>query len=127
MKYPELRDILKVHEMLLKKYGGPTGTRDKGLLESAVQRPKSSVFGEDAYPSLFNKAAALCHSLLFNHPFVDGNKRVAFAACHLTLMANGWNLTTSSELTYHFLVDCIKKQSDWREISAWLKKHSKKI
>ncbi len=127
MTYPSLEEIVKIHDELLKKYGGSTGIRDQGLLESAIHRPQAVVFGEDAYPTLFDKTAALCHSLLFNHPFVDGNKRIAFAACHLTLLANGWDLIPNSDEIYKFLIKAIENRSDWKEISHWLNKNSKKI
>ncbi len=127
MKYLTIEQILEAHEALLKKYGGSTGIRDKGLLEAAILRPQSTAFGEEAYPTLFDKAAAIGHSLLMNHAFVDGNKRGAFAACHLTLLINHWNLTASSDETYDFLIDVIKTHKDWKEISAWLKKHSTKL
>lgn len=126
MRTITLEELIKAHEALIKKYGGSSGIRDHGLLESAIHRPQATVFGKDAYPTLFDKAAAICHSFLFNHPFVDGNKRAAFVACHLTLLLNGWNLTSSLEETYNFLMDAIKNHKDWPEISAWLKKHSKK-
>ncbi len=112
--------------MLLKRYGGSPGIRDHGLLESAVHRPQAVVFGKDAYPSLFDKTAAVSHSLLFNHPFIDGNKRSAFAACHLTLLLNGWDLTSNSDETYQFLIEVIEKHLDWKEISAWLKVNSQR-
>ncbi len=127
MKYPTIDDIITIHEKLIQQYGGSQGIRDHGLLASAMHRPQSTVFGEDAYPSLFDKAAAICHSFLFNHPFVDGNKRVAFAACHLTLLANGFNISLSSAEIYKFLIDVIKTHKDVTYISAWLEKHSKKI
>ena len=126
MRYITLEELAKAHDALLKKYGGSSGVRDHGLLESAIHRPQSTVFGNDAYPTLFDKAAAISHSLLFNHPFVDGNKRTAFAACHLTLLSNGWNLSSPVEETYSFLIDVITSHKDWPEISAWLKKNSKK-
>lgn len=126
MRYLTLEELVKAHGVLIEKYGGSSGIRDHGLLESAIHRPQATVFGEDAYPDLFDKATAICHSFLFNHPFMDGNKRAAFVACHLTLLLNGWNLTSSSQETYDFLIDVIKNHEDWPKISAWLKKHSKK-
>ncbi len=126
MRFLNLEETLKAHEALLAKYGGSSGIRDAGLLESAVHRPQTVVFGKPAYPSLFDKAAALCHSLLFNHPFVDGNKRTAFAACHLTLLLNGWDLSATTEEIYAFLIEVITQHKDWPEISSWLQKHSKK-
>lgn len=127
MIYVTLEQIIEVQQILLQKYGGSSGIRDQGLLESAIHRPQASVFGKEAYPTLFDKAAVICQSLLMNHAFVDGNKRVAFAACHLTLLSNEWDLTTDSEKTYDFLISVIHKHTNWPEISAWLKQHSKKI
>ena len=127
MRYVSLDEIVEAQKILLKKYGGDHGIRDQGLLESAVHRPQATVFGKEAYPALFDKAAVICQSLLMNHAFIDGNKRAAFAACHLTLLMNGWSLTTSGDEIYDFLLRAIQKHADWPEISAWLKKHSKKI
>ncbi|MBI2095677.1 MAG: type II toxin-antitoxin system death-on-curing family toxin [Candidatus Omnitrophica bacterium] len=127
MRYLTLGELVEAHRVLLERYGGSAGMRDQGLLESAIHRPQASVFGKEAYPTVFDKAAALCHSLLLNHPFIDGNKRVAFAACHLTLMMNGYSLTSSSIETYDFLIRVIKNHPDWTEISSWLKAHCKKI
>ena len=127
MKYVTLEKIIEAQKILLHKYGGSPGVRDQGLLESAIHRPQAAVFGKEAYPTLFDKAAVICQSLLMNHAFIDGNKRAAFAACHLTLLMNGWNLTARSEETYDFLIKIIREHTDWPEISAWLKKHSKKI
>ena len=72
--------------------GGPIEVRDIGLLESAVHRPRASVLGQDAYPDLFTKAAALLHSLAGNHPLVDGNKRLAWLATYVFLAKNGVDL-----------------------------------
>ena len=127
MKYLTLEQIINAHQILLKRYGGSDGIRDRGLLESAVHRPQAVVFGKDAYPTLFDKAAVICHSLLFNHAFVDGNKRAAFAACHLTLLMNGKNLTANSEETYQFLIGVITTHKDWPALSEWLKRHSKSV
>ena len=127
MKYVALEQIIEAQKILLQKYGGSSGIRDQGLLESAIHRPQATVFGNEAYPTLFDKAAVILQSLLMNHAFVDGNKRAAFAACHLTLLINGWDLTTNSYETYNFLISVIQKHTDWPDISAWLKKHSKKL
>jgi death on curing protein len=126
VRYLTFEEITQAHQKLLNQYGGSAGIRDRGLLDSAIHRPQAVVFGEDAYPKIHDKAAAICHSLIFNHPFVDGNKRIAFAACHLTLLFNGWELTATSEEIYPFLIEAIKTHLDWKEISDWLKQHSKK-
>ncbi|HEY5822361.1 MAG TPA: type II toxin-antitoxin system death-on-curing family toxin [Propionibacteriaceae bacterium] len=78
--------------------------RDAGLLESAVARPQTTVFGEDAYPTLHAKAAALLHSLARNHALVDGNKRLALAATLTFLGVNGLQLTMSNDEAYDFVI-----------------------
>ncbi|MCZ7419257.1 Fic family protein [Verrucosispora sp. WMMA2121] len=80
--YPTLTDVVRI----ARKIG--VAVRDAGLIESAVARPRTSVFGEDAYPDLWTKAAALLHSLLNNHPFVDGNKRIGWIVTVAFLLQN---------------------------------------
>jgi death-on-curing protein len=84
--------------------GGPIHVRDIGLLESAVHRPRTSVFGQDAYPDLFSKAGALLHSLARNHPLVDGNKRLAWLATYVFLAKNGITLDPDDDEAYDFVV-----------------------
>jgi death-on-curing protein len=67
--------LLKLHELSIIKYGGSMGIRDEGLMESAIARPYQSFGGEDLYPTVFEKAAAIAESIIINHPFIDGNKR----------------------------------------------------
>ena len=80
--------------------GGPIYVRDMGLLEAAVQRPRASVFGQDAYPYVFSKAAALLHSLARNHPLVDGNKRLAWLATYVLCAKNGVELDADDDAAY---------------------------
>src|SRR5215210_4631422 len=84
--------------------GGPVDVRDVGLLESAVHRPRASVLGQDAYPNLFSKAAALLHSLARNHPLVDGNKRLAWLATYVFLAKNGAKLDPDDDAAYAFVI-----------------------
>ena len=84
--------------------GGPVDVRDVGLLESAVRRPRASMFGQDAYPDLFTKAAALLHSLAGNHPLVDGNKRLAWLATYVFLAKNGIVLDANDDRAYALVV-----------------------
>jgi death-on-curing protein len=79
--------------------------RDAGLLEAALARPQASVFGEDAYPTVHEKAAALLHSLARNHALVDGNKRLALAATIAFYGMNGMRLTLSNQAAYDLVVD----------------------
>ena len=84
--------------------GGPVDVRDIGLLESAVHRPRASVLGQDAYPDVFTKAAALMHSLAGNHPLVDGNKRLAWLATYVFLAKNGIVLDPGDDAAYEFVI-----------------------
>ena len=84
--------------------GSPVEVRDVGLLESAVHRPRASVLGQDAYPDLFTKAAALLHSLAGNHPLVDGNKRLAWLATYVFLAKNGIVLDAGDDAAYEFVI-----------------------
>lgn len=90
--YLTLDDVTELAEALLALEGEQVGLRDPGLLQSALARPQATAFGEDAYPELNLKAAALMHSLARSHPFVDGNKRVAWAATKLFLFFNDVHL-----------------------------------
>jgi death on curing protein len=84
--------------------GGPIEVRDIGLLESAVHRPRTSVLGQDAYPDLLTKAAALLHSLARNHPLVDGNKRLAWLATYVFLAKNDVVLDPGDDEAYDLVV-----------------------
>jgi death on curing protein len=84
--------------------GGPVHVRDVGLLEAAVHRPQATVLGQDAYPDLFAKAAALLHSLARNHPLVDGNKRLAWLATYVFLAKNDVVLDPDDDAAYELVV-----------------------
>ena len=86
--------------------------RDYGLLESALDRPQASAFGEDAYPGIHEKTAALLHSLARNHALVDGNKRLALAATVAFLGMNGRRLTLSNDEAYDFVISVATGELD---------------
>jgi len=97
--YLSVEQVLALHAEQLRLYGGATGLRDRGALESALARPAMTFGGEDLYEDLASKAAALMHSLTLNHPFVDGNKRVAAHAAIVFVELNGQEfLATPDEL-----------------------------
>ena len=93
--YLTLTDVLALHLELLRRYGGAPGVRDMGAVEAAVFRPQCGY-----YRDIAKAAVALLESLLINHPFADGNKRVAFAACDVFLRINGWRLQVESYWLY---------------------------
>lgn len=98
-EYLSIQQVLDIHAEQLRYYGGASGLRDRNGLESALARPAMTFGGEDLYPDLPAKAAALMHSLALNHPFVDGNQRLAAHAAILFVLPNGFEpLLTSDDL-----------------------------
>jgi len=83
MRYLSLIEVLELHRRIINQSGGTLGIRDFGLLESAIAQPRMTFGGEDLYPSLVEKAAALGFALIMNHPFVDGNKRIGHATAEV--------------------------------------------
>jgi death-on-curing protein len=100
-RYLTVEQALRIARVAL---GAPVHVRDVGLLEAAVHRPRASVFGQDAYPDLFTKAAALLHSLARNHPLIDGNKRLAWLATYVFCAKNGVELDTDDDPAYELVV-----------------------
>lgn len=113
MIFLDLEDLLHVARRTL---GTRPVVRDHGLLESALARPQASAFGQDAYPTIDEKAAALLHSLARNHALVDGNKRLALAATIAFLGVNGRQLTLSNDDAYDFVIAVATGELD--EVSA---------
>jgi death on curing protein len=103
-------EVISAHYFMMKKMNDAdqAGVKDHGLLESAVHRPQQSVFGEDAYPFLFDKAAALLESLIKNHCFHNGNKRTAYLVTKSFLMLNGQHLRMERKYAVEFIVDIAK-------------------
>jgi death-on-curing protein len=103
VQFLSLDEVLAIQERVIGAFGGMSGVRDRGLLESALYRPQSGY-----YESLEEMAAALFESLLINHPFVDGNKRVAFFATDVFLRLNGWRMQVEAQAAYQFLMTRFK-------------------
>ena len=99
--YLDLEDLLEVARHAV---GPDVAVRDYGLLESALARPRASVFGQDAYPDVHLKAAALLHSLARNHALVDGNKRLAWTACRTFLAINGEWISAPEDQRFDFVI-----------------------
>ncbi|HVA96704.1 MAG TPA: type II toxin-antitoxin system death-on-curing family toxin [Candidatus Acidoferrales bacterium] len=127
MKYLTVADILLLHNLVIDEFGGSHGLRDLGLLESAVMRPQATFDGSDLYKTVYNKAAALLHSLLMNHQFVDGNKRTAMLSVMTFLELNGYLFNARQKEVVEYALYIENSQPKIEEISVWLKNHSKKI
>jgi len=93
VRYLSLDEVLALHRLVIAQSGGTPGIRDKNALESAVAQPHMTFGGEDLYPTLVEKASALGFSLVKNHPFLDGNKRIGHAALETYLVLNGGEIT----------------------------------
>lgn len=119
MIYLTLPELLRVAERILDEN---VKVRDSGLLESALARPRTTVFGRDAYPSIHEKAAALLHSLVRNHALFDGNKRLALAGLITFLGVNGLRLTLTNDAAYDLVMAIAQNQLDEvEEIAAVLR------
>lgn len=127
MDYLTAKQILFIHSRLIKETGGSQGVHDLNALLSAAGRPQSSFDDQDLYPDLFTKAAALLDSLIRNHPFVDGNKRVGMASAVLFLRRNGYCLKTPQEELVKTALGVAKSQMSVEEIAAWLQESSTPI
>lgn len=122
-KFLTLDEVIAIHESMIENYGGSHGIRDIGLIQSAITRPQATFGGEDLYPSIFDKAAALFHSLIFNHAFVDGNKRTTVASTARFLSKNGYNLETAQIEFVNFPLQVENKHLSLEEIAKWLEKN----
>lgn len=112
-------EALAIHEAVISTFGGPRGLRDGGLLESALFRPQTGY-----YRDLAEMAAALFESLLMNHPFVDGNKRVAFFAADVFLRLNGWRLRVDADAAHEFLIGLLEREAaDLAHLLPWIRAH----
>jgi death-on-curing protein len=116
-------EVVEIHNQVIQAAGGLPGIRDLGLLDSAVHRPQSGFGGTLFYPGLPEQGAALVHSLAANHPFVDGNKRVAFTAMDVFFRTNSVYLAATEDAKYEFMIAVATKQLDFSQIVAWISSH----
>jgi death on curing protein len=117
--YLTVGEVLQIHHQLIENYGGAHRLRDKGLLESAVFRPQTGY-----YNTIAEEAAALMESLANNHPFLDGNKRIAFAAAHTFLLVNGFDLEVRPLAAYKFMMHSIARgEFRFGPILEWINNH----
>ena len=126
MRYLTVEQVLEINAEVM---GGEHTLRDRGLLESAVARPQASAFGVDAYPDLAGKAAALLHSLILNHAFVDGNKRTAVLATLVFLDLNGYVVRWDQHEALDFVLRLTVHQIELEDAVIFLrsKMHPKEI
>jgi len=113
-----LDEVLEIHTVLIKRFGGPEGVRDMGLLESALYRPQSGY-----YADLTEMASAMFESSINNHPFVDGNKRVAFFATDVFLRLNGYSFVVEAKSAHAFLIELFETdECDMEHLLPWIRR-----
>ena len=123
MRYLALGDILELYRRIMEETGGAMGIRDMNGLMSALGQPKMTFEGADLYPSVAEKAAALGFSLIMNHPFLDGNKRVGHAAMELFLLMNGREIVASVDEQQGVILGLAKGELGRAEFLNWLEHH----
>jgi len=123
MRYLSLLEILELHEAIVSYTGGARGIRDIGGLESAVNQPRLSFDQADLYPDIISKAAALCYSLVMNHPFVDGNKRIGHAAMEVFLILNGYDIKADINEQEQIMLDLAAGKLTRETFTVWLRNH----
>jgi len=121
--YLDMQDALALHRRQLERFGGAPGIRDAGLIEAALGRPQSGYYGD-----LIEEAAALWESLTMNHGFVDGNKRVGFAATYVFLRINGLAITAPSEATLQFVIGALENGVFQKPVlETWLRANTRTV
>jgi len=121
MRYLSLAECLTLYARVMQDSGGSAGLRDGGALESALAQPKATFGGEDLYPTLAEKATALGFSLINNHPFVDGNKRIGHAAMEVFLLLNGYEIDASVDDQEELILGVASGKIARQELSEWLR------
>jgi len=124
IRYLALAEILELHRSVIERWGGASGIRDLGALESALAQPRQSFAGQDLYPDITSKAAALCYSLVLNHPFVDGNKRIGHAAMETFLMINSHELRAAIDEQEQIMLDLAAGKLSRDTFAEWVQQHA---
>jgi death on curing protein len=120
IKYLTLEEVLEMHDVFIEKFGGLKGIRDINHLLSAIKTPKAAMFGEELYPTVYDKAAAYLFHIVQNHPFNDANKRTGFGAAYLFLRANGAPILLSDEAFENLVIEVAKGKIAKGEIARLL-------
>lgn len=123
MRHLTLGEVVALHQAILDATGGADGIRDLGALESALAQPKATFDGTDLYPSVVDKAGALAFGLAMNHPFVDGNKRIAHAAMAVFLELHGLAIEATVDGQEQLMLNLAAGQLSRAHLTTWLESH----
>jgi death-on-curing protein len=122
-RFLSLQLVLAIHRDQINAFGGRGGIRDRGLLASALEQPSATYEGHLLHPTIEDQAAAYLFHLVANHPFVDGNKRVAFAAMDTFLRLNGYRLELSDDQAYELVLGVARSEQTKEELAGFLRLH----
>lgn len=123
MHYLTLEQVIDLHRLVIAQTGGSTGLRDLNALESAIAQPMMTFDGVDLYPTLAAKAGALAHSLIQNHPFIDGNKRIGHAAMEVFLVMNGAEIDATIDEQEMVFLGVANGRLSRTELIGWIEQH----
>ncbi len=127
MRYLTLAEVLELHRRVIEQSGGADGVRDLGGVESAVAQPQMAFGGDDLYSTIETKATALCFSLVMNHPFVDGNKRIGHAAMETFLVINGHELVADVNDAEKVILTLAAGELTRHELLQWITLHINRL
>lgn len=119
----DLNIVERIHNILIDKYGRSKGIRDLKTLESAIARPYATFDGKELYSNSIEKAAAVFESLIINHPFLDGNKRISYVIMRIFLLEEKQDISASEKEKYAFVISASKGDIKFEEIMEWLYDH----
>ena len=122
-RYLTLDEVIELHRLAIEQSGGSPGIRDLGMLQSAIAQPPMTFGGQELYPTLADKAAAICFSLVMNHPFTDGNKRVGHAAMEVFLVINDHELAAGTDEQERLILELAASQLKRDEFAQWVREH----
>lgn len=122
-----IETVLKQHSLVIAQSGGADGIRDRNILESAIGRPFQTFAGQDLYPTVLGKAAAILESIIVNHPFVDGNKRTGYTVARTFLRINGFDINAAEDNRYDFIIAIASGEMHYEDILNWLQQNTQKI
>lgn len=125
IKFLDKKNLLTFHENQLKTYGGISGIRDEGLLDSALEQPEASFGGVYMHSDIFHMAAAYGYHICQNHPFLDGNKRTALIAMYMFLFVNGYQIALDKKSLYALVMGVANGEIDKDQLADFLRKGTK--
>lgn len=123
MRYLTVAEIIELHARIISQSGGASGLRDRAALESSLAQPLQTFGGEELYPSVEEKAAALGYFLISNHPFADGNKRIGHAAMEVTLILNGREIFATVDEQEQIILSVAAGKMPRDEFTTWILQH----